>query len=206
MITSSPGLTVAQSALNSTCLPPEPMVIWLRLYSSPFSRRNLPTTASFSSGMPSGSVYFVFPDWIASIAASLMFCGVSKSGSPWLRMMMSRPSAARARAFAEMPIVAEGVIRFRLSAKNPMAAYPFSRVLVASMPGVARRAGDLYAASCRYSRLVTIAPQAACLFISPPKSTRSATIRAHARQVVGRGSKPGRDGLRPSGAYFESKV
>ena len=61
------------------------------------------------------SVYLVLPDWMAWIAASLMFCGVSKSGSPCDRMMMFFPSAASARAFAETPIVAETPIRFKLS-------------------------------------------------------------------------------------------
>jgi hypothetical protein len=31
MITSSPGLSVASSALNSTCLPPVPTMIWFGL-------------------------------------------------------------------------------------------------------------------------------------------------------------------------------
>src|SRR5215475_6255036 len=97
MITSSPGLSVANKALNKTCLPPVPTMIWLGLYSRPFSRLNLRAIASFSSGIPSTAVYLVLPARIALTAASLMFSGVSKSGSPAPSQITSRPAALRAR-------------------------------------------------------------------------------------------------------------
>src|SRR5580658_205916 len=71
--------------------------------------------AAFSSGMPSVSVYLVLPSRIARIPASLMFSGVSKSGSPASSEMMSRPAARRARAWAAAPVVAEGLTRRRLA-------------------------------------------------------------------------------------------
>src|SRR5258705_357376 len=43
--------------------------------------------------MPSTLVYLVLPSRMALIAASLMLSGVSKSGSPAARPMMSRPAA-----------------------------------------------------------------------------------------------------------------
>ena len=78
--------------------------------------------AAFSSGMPSTSVYLVLPSRSALMAASLMFSGVSKSGSPADSEMMSRPCAFSSRAFVAMPMVWDGEIRFTLSAKKPMAA------------------------------------------------------------------------------------
>jgi len=84
------------------------------------SRLNLATMAALSSGMPSTSVYLVLPSLRALIAASLMFSGVSKSGSPAESEMTSRPSALSWRAFMDTAMVADGWIRFRLSAKKPM--------------------------------------------------------------------------------------
>src|SRR5437588_2270353 len=46
-----------------------------------------------SSRVPAVGVYFVWPALIAATAASLMFCGVSKSGSPAPRSTTSIPSA-----------------------------------------------------------------------------------------------------------------
>src|SRR5271165_3978883 len=65
--------------------------------------------------MPSVSVYLVLPSWIALIAAALMWSGVSKSGSPASREMMSRPAARRARALALAAAVADGLTRRRLA-------------------------------------------------------------------------------------------
>jgi len=42
--------------------------------------------------MPPTGVYFVNPSRMARIAAALMLSGVSKSGSPAPKPMMSRPS------------------------------------------------------------------------------------------------------------------
>ena len=76
------GFRVATKALKITGLPPGATWIWAGLYSRPFSRLNLAQMAAFSSGMPSGSVYFVLPALMASMAAFLILSGVSKSGSP----------------------------------------------------------------------------------------------------------------------------
>jgi len=56
--------------------------------------------AAFRLGVPSTGVYLVKPALIAPIAAFLMCCGVSKSGSPAPRPMMSRPLALSAAARA----------------------------------------------------------------------------------------------------------
>src|SRR5258708_12418603 len=69
--------------------------------------------AAFSSGMPSTSVYLVLPSRMALMAASLMWSGVSKSGSPASSEMMSRPAARRARALVLAAAVAEGLTRRR---------------------------------------------------------------------------------------------
>src|SRR5215467_12862670 len=69
---------------------------------------------------PSNTVYFVSPALIAATAASLMFGGVSKSGSPWLRLMMSRPAAFSSVASAVIAIVGDGLTRARRSARNGM--------------------------------------------------------------------------------------
>ena len=54
-----------------------------------------------------------------------MLSGVSKSGSPADSEMMSRPSAFSSRAFVDMPMVWDGEMRFKLSAKKPMACLVF---------------------------------------------------------------------------------
>src|SRR6185436_17008127 len=51
--TSSPGASVAISALHSTCLPPALAEKFSGLHSMPFTRLNLATIAAFSSGVPS---------------------------------------------------------------------------------------------------------------------------------------------------------
>ena len=57
-------------------------------------------TAAFRAGRPEAGVYFVLPAWMASMAAFLMFSGVSKSGSPVPKLMTSLPSAFRRLASA----------------------------------------------------------------------------------------------------------
>src|SRR3569623_1434390 len=66
--------------------------------------------AAFRLGVPSTAVYLVKPALIALIAASLMCCGVSKSGSPAPRPMMSRPLALSAAARAVTARVGEGLM------------------------------------------------------------------------------------------------
>src|SRR5262249_22961436 len=63
-----------------------------------------------SSGMPAVTGYLVKPLLSAAIAASLMYCGVSKSGSPAVRAATSSPFAARALALAVSASVAGGLI------------------------------------------------------------------------------------------------
>src|SRR5690606_15600303 len=75
---------------------------------------------SLSSGIPSTAVYFVLPSRIARIAASLMFSGVSKSGSPAASEITSRPRAFRSRAFCVAAMVADGWMRLSASEIKPM--------------------------------------------------------------------------------------
>ena len=49
-----------------------------------------------------------------------MLSGVSKSGSPADNEMMSRPAALSCRAFIDAAMVAEGWMRFKLSAMKPI--------------------------------------------------------------------------------------
>ena len=55
-----------------------------------------------------GDVYLVNPSVMARIPASLMFCGVSKSGSPADKAMTSIPSRFMAAALADIAIVDDG--------------------------------------------------------------------------------------------------
>ena len=70
--------------------------------------------AFLSSSMPPTAVYLVNPSLIALIASSLIFSGVSKSGSPAPNPTTSTPSAFSAFAFAVIASVADG---FSLSAR-----------------------------------------------------------------------------------------
>src|SRR5512134_86025 len=74
--------------------------------------------AAFSSGMPSTSVYLVLPSLRARTAASLIFSGVSKSGSPADSEITSRPFAFSSRALVAMPMVWLGEMRLTLSEKK----------------------------------------------------------------------------------------
>src|SRR5690242_2086062 len=86
----------------------------------PLSRLNLAATALRSAWVPETSVYFVSPLARARIAASLMFCGVSKSGSPCDRLITFLPSAIMRRATVEIAMVRLGWIRSRRSAVRDM--------------------------------------------------------------------------------------
>src|SRR5687768_2067035 len=61
--------------------------------------------------MPGPGTYFVLPSCSALMAASLMCCGVSKSGSPTLKETMSAPSRRFLATRLEMATVAEAVMR-----------------------------------------------------------------------------------------------
>src|SRR4030042_4624197 len=75
--------------------------------------------ASFSSGVPPTGVYRVNPSLMARMAASRMFAGVSKSGSPTPKWTMSTPWAFSWLALAFRARVAEGGIwRIRRASCN----------------------------------------------------------------------------------------
>src|SRR3954452_9265927 len=76
--------------------------------------------AFLSDGVPPAAVYLVKPLFIAAIAASLMCCGVSKSGSPAPMEITSLPSAFRRAALAETARVGEGLMAFRRLAARDM--------------------------------------------------------------------------------------
>src|SRR5439155_231619 len=61
-----------------------------------------------NSGMPAAGVYFVKPSASALAAASLMCCGVSKSGSPAPNPTTSSPAAFMAFALESIASVSEG--------------------------------------------------------------------------------------------------
>ena len=65
--------------------------------------------------VPAVGVYFVSPARMASAAASLMFCGVSKSGSPAPRSTTSMPAARIVCAACIAAKVDDGFIRATLS-------------------------------------------------------------------------------------------
>src|SRR3989338_3765475 len=68
--------------------------------------------SSLNSGIPVVGVYLVKPLSIAAMAASLIGCGVSKSGSPAERLTISLPWAFRAFAFEAIARVEDGAIFF----------------------------------------------------------------------------------------------
>src|SRR5580698_3614078 len=76
--------------------------------------------AARSSGMPSTAVYLVWPSLMALIAASLMFWGVSKSGSPAASPITSRPAAFSSRALVVIAMVGDGWMRPSDSARKPL--------------------------------------------------------------------------------------
>ena len=95
-------------------------MIWLGAYVRPFSRLNFSEIAFLSAGVPSTAVYLVSPASIARLAASLMFCGVSKSGSPALKPITSLPAAFSSFALSDMAMVGDGLMRCMRSAMKDM--------------------------------------------------------------------------------------
>src|SRR5215208_5616015 len=71
--------------------------------------------ARLISRMPPAAVYFVRPARIALFAASLMFSGVSKSGSPAPKSQTFAPEARNASAACIAAIVADDCIRATFS-------------------------------------------------------------------------------------------
>src|SRR5262249_1089549 len=81
--------------------------------------------------MPSTAVYLdALPSRMALIAASLMFSGVSKSGSPAPSPITSRPAALSARALSVTVMVADGLMRMIWSARKAIAILHFRRLVV----------------------------------------------------------------------------
>jgi hypothetical protein len=80
---------------------------------------NFAWIAAFSSGVPSTLVYLVSSRHIAAVAASLMLPGVSKSGSPMVSPMISRPCARSSRTRCAPALLAETVMRETRGAKKP---------------------------------------------------------------------------------------
>ena len=68
--------------------------------------------------MPLTAVYFVSPRLIASTAACLILCGVSKSGSPALSPITSTPDSRNFLALSDIAMVAEGLTRDKVSDKK----------------------------------------------------------------------------------------
>src|SRR5574344_1176733 len=58
--------------------------------------------------MPGVGAYFVLPAFSAAMETSLMWSGVSKSGSPAAKPQTSLPAARRALAFASIASVGDG--------------------------------------------------------------------------------------------------
>ncbi len=107
MMTSSPWSSIDWKRLYIECLPPQETITSSLVYESELSRLNLEIIASLSSFIPPTGVYFVCPPRIAFIAASFMFSGVSKSGSPAPKLIMSLPPAFKARALAVIASVTD---------------------------------------------------------------------------------------------------
>src|SRR5215207_9141123 len=107
--------------------------------------------ARLISRMPPAAVYFVRPARMALFAASLMFSGVSKSGSPAPKSQTFAPDARKASAACIAAIVADDCIRatFSETGKGDIAGQVFilvssflsfvSRRLEALSPGPYRR-------------------------------------------------------------------
>ncbi len=82
-MTSSPGSHSTAKAVNTACFPPFVTNTCEPWHSNPESRKVLAAIACLSSGSPPAGVYTWFFGWRqASTAASTMWDGVGKSGSP----------------------------------------------------------------------------------------------------------------------------
>ena len=68
--------------------------------------------AFFNEGMPPTGVYFVLPSLMAWIAPCLINSGVSKSGSPAAKPIMSIPCDFNNEAFAVTARVGDSLIRW----------------------------------------------------------------------------------------------
>ena len=97
--------------MYTACLPPLVTSTWAAAQSKPLSRLVLTAIASFSSGRPPAGVYrWFFGSRQAATAASTMWSGVGKSGSPAPKPMTASPWACRALALASTASVADSAI------------------------------------------------------------------------------------------------
>src|SRR4029453_16316819 len=76
--------------------------------------------ARLSEGVPPAGVYLVKPLFMAAMAASLMNCGVSKSGSPAPIAITPLPSAFSLAPLADTARVGDGLMALRRLATNDM--------------------------------------------------------------------------------------
>ena len=125
---------VATMALKITCFPPVETITSSAAYSIPLSRLNFSPIAIRNASVPATSVYFVSPARIAAIAASLIFSGVSKSGSPALRLIIFRPAAFSARALVVMAIVWLGLILSRRAAMRDIGGFQGGKTAADTRP------------------------------------------------------------------------
>ncbi len=109
-MTSSPSSNSAHETLYRLCFAPHETMISFFSYTRLLSFLNFSIIAAFNSSVPPTGVYFVNPSLIALIAASLIFSGVSKSGSPTPKFMTSTPPALRDFTLASSESVGEGLI------------------------------------------------------------------------------------------------
>ena len=103
-----------------TCLPPQLTITWSGLYSRLLSRLNFAQIASRSAWVPGMGVYLVSPSSMACFPAALMLSGVSKSGSPAPRPMISRPTRFNSATLPVRTLVGDGFIRDRRCATMDM--------------------------------------------------------------------------------------
>src|SRR6266705_5507687 len=86
--------------------------------------------------VPAVGVYLVWPSRIASAAAALMFCGVSKSGSPAPRSTTSMPAARIACAVCIAAKVDDAFIRATLSETGNLVEIVVATIVIKRDPGV----------------------------------------------------------------------
>src|SRR5687767_11121170 len=110
-MTSSPGSSSVRNEAYTACLPPFVTRMLAGSTSRPESRLVLSAMACFSSGRPPAGLYLWFlGSRHASTAASTMWAGVGKSGSPAPKPITGSPAAWRALALASTARVADSAM------------------------------------------------------------------------------------------------
>ena len=134
-------------------------------------------------------MYLVSPRRIAAIAASLILSGVSKSGSPTDRLMMSRPAAFNSVARAVIAMVGDGLTRARRSARKGMTGLRLQgdkhSILHAKPAGV-----KPVPAHARSGFCLTRQPRIAAFRPRPSSSIRVVQKKLNAPQVTVAGLDP----------------